>query len=96
MDKIIVDPLTLKNLSNFLSIQNEKIGEIIKRIDDTNREYQDMLISNTGELFWKVMMKEQKQIKNEIALSNQNITEKLSLFSDIYKDAFDKINEGVK
>ena len=96
MDKIIVDPLTLKNLSNFLSIQNEKIGEIIKRIDDTNREYQDMLISNTGELFWKVMLKEQEQIKNEIALSNQNITEKLSLFSDIYKDAYDKINEGVK
>lgn len=96
MDKIIVDPLTLKNLSNFLSIQNEKIGEIIKRIDDTNREYQDMLISNTGELFWKVMLKEQEQIKNEIALSNQNIVEKLSLFSDIYKDAYDKINEGVK
>lgn len=96
MDKIIVDPLTLKNLSNFLSIQNEKIGEIIKRIDDTNREYQDMLISNTGELFWKVMLKEQEQIKNEIAFSNQNITEKLSLFSDIYKDAYDKINEGVK
>ena len=78
MDKIIVDPLTLKNLSNFLSIQNEKIGEIIKRIDDTNREYQDMLISNTGELFWKVMLKEQEQIKNEIALSNQKLMKELN------------------
>lgn len=96
MDKLLVSYNTLKDLSEFLKQENEKLYDIVENIKNVTIQHHDMLISEAGELFGKYMVSQQDEEKSQILLNNQDIADKLLSFSDIYNDTDGKIGELMK
>ena len=86
MSRVNVVADTLSELSNTLKVENEKLLEIVSNIANETINYEDMLISDAGELFRRFMIEEQEKEKNRILLSNQEIADKLLDISNIYRD----------
>lgn len=86
MSRVNVVADTLSELSNTLKVENEKLLEIVSNIANETINYEDMLISDAGELFRRFMIEEQEKEKNRILLSNQEIADKLLYISNIYRD----------
>ena len=95
MNKICVEPDTLINLSKVLKNQNTRLLEIVSDITNITSKYEDMLISDAGELFKKTIIKDQEDEKNKILLNNVDIGDRLLSFANIYQETNDKIKELV-
>ncbi len=96
MGKITVDTGTLLKLSDKVKKNNNKLLSIVTDIKDMTVYYNDMLISDAGELFKEVVIKEQEQEQKKILENDQLIAEKLSSFAKIYGEAFSKIERMTK
>ena len=93
MSKIVVDANTLIELSKSVKDNNEKLLNIVNNIKNTTIKYNNMLISDAGELFKDIMIKEQEKEQEKIILNNQIIADKLSSFGIIYSDTDKKIGD---
>ena len=91
MGKILVSYGTLKDLSEFLKEENEKLSGIVENIKNVTIQYQDMLISDAGELFQQYMVSQQNEEQSKIVSYNQNVADKLLISSNIYSDTDSEI-----
>ena len=65
MDKVYVTAETLSDLSNVLKTESEKLLDIVSNISQATINYEEMLISDAGELFRSFMVQEQEKEKNK-------------------------------
>ena len=96
MDKVYVTAETLSDLSNVLKTESEKLLDIVSNISQATINYEEMLISDAGELFRSFMVHEQEKEKNKIIKNNEEIADKLLDFSNIYIETKDRIGDLVK
>ncbi len=96
MDKVSVTAETLSDLSNVLKTESEKLLDIVSNISQATINYEEMLISDAGELFRSFMVQEQEKEKNKIIKNNEEIADKLFDFSNIYIETKDRIGDLVK
>ena len=96
MDKVYVTAETLSDLSNVLKTESEKLLDIVSNISQATINYEEMLISDAGELFRSFMVQEQEKEKNKIIKNNEEIADKLFDFSNIYTETKDRIGDLVK
>ena len=96
MNSIKVEFTTLKEVSELVKVANDKMTNILSYITNVSIDYQDMMISDAGNLFHEVIIKEQNTEKEKIMLYNQEIVNKLSDISKIYSETYNKIGELMK
>ncbi len=96
MSEIKVDISTLRNLSNEVRTENEKLINIISDISKYTLEYQNMLISDAGELYREFVINDIEKEKEKILANNVEIADKLSSISDIYEEVKEDIGGMMK